>query len=96
MAWTYADWPSESTYADRLTRLRLHLEEVANAMGTSGAVSVQGESRDPSTLQNYYDTLMSKQLPRLEQMAAAEAQADGDAAPITMFGLRFCRAGNPT
>jgi hypothetical protein len=65
MAWTYADWPSQSTPALRLTRLRLHMAEVANEIGKER--SGDGYSRGSGSVTQYYAGLQS-QLTRLESM----------------------------
>ena len=68
MAWTYNDWASQSTPAARLTRLRLHIDEVSAQI--SADISASGKSRSTSTLQTYLDGLMNR-MDRLEQQVGS-------------------------
>jgi hypothetical protein len=48
-AWQYADWRSMSSDAERLARLRLHIEEVTQKMGpdvSGGGMSVSSGNLD--------------------------------------------------
>jgi hypothetical protein len=63
MAWTYSDWPSQTTRAARLTRLRLHVAEVANDIGTEK--SGHGYSEGSGSVVQYHASL-TEQLQRLE------------------------------
>lgn len=65
MAWTYSDWTSQTTATARLTRLRLHMTEVADKI--SNERSGDGVSRGSGSLTQYYDGLRS-QAERLESM----------------------------
>lgn len=55
MSWTYSDFEQQSTDSARLTRLRLHLEEVADAI--SANVASQGHSRSSDPNFNYWSEL---------------------------------------
>ena len=55
MAWTYSDWRSQATDTARLSRLRLHMDEVGAKV--AAAVSDGGASRSTSDLVAYLDTL---------------------------------------
>lgn len=58
MAYTYADYESESTDALRLSRLRLHIAEVSADMGAS--ISADGKSRNTQTLVDYLRMLKDR------------------------------------
>jgi hypothetical protein len=68
MSWTYADGPSQSTVPLRLTRLRLHMAEVANQIGNER--SGDGYSKGSGSLAQYYQGLVN-QAQRLESMPGA-------------------------
>lgn len=55
MAWTYADYESQATNTLRLTRLRLHIDEVEAAI--SADVSGAEFSRSAATLERKLDRL---------------------------------------
>ena len=59
MAYTYADWITQADNATRLTRLRLHIQEVSEAM-TAG-MTADGVSVNPSNLGQYYDMLTKRE-----------------------------------
>lgn len=58
MAWTYADWESQSGDSARLDRLRLHIAEVAQLVGPE--VAGGGMSKGSSSLTNYLRDLRSE------------------------------------
>ena len=65
-AWTYSDWITKaSASAERLERLRLHIQEVANAMAT-GDYTITGRQ-----VQKYYFETYLKGLKNDEQREAA-------------------------
>lgn len=56
MAWTYSDWVTKATgSAERLSRLRLHLQEVTDQIGAS--YSLPGISMSKGELVAYADRL---------------------------------------
>lgn len=56
-AWTYSDWVTKaSNDADRLTRLRSHIQEVSDYIST-GDESVEGATHQKGYLQTYLDKL---------------------------------------
>jgi hypothetical protein len=67
-AWTYADWPSQSTPAARLERARLHLSEVNAAVNT---LDVQGDGYGVSaaSMVQYQQNLMAD-IARMESLPA--------------------------
>lgn len=83
MAWTYADWPSQSTVALRLTRLRLHMAEVANKIGNEQ--SGDGYSKGSGSLSQYYQGLVN-QAQRMESMP-------GSSGGGAVSNLRIVRRG---
>ena len=86
MAWTYSDWPSQTTLAARLTRLRLHYEEVADMIGRE--VSADGKAVSSNANQQYLDRLMT-QLDKLEERVQL---AGGDSGGGRVSQVRFRRA----
>lgn len=64
MAWTYSDYIT-FTGQDRLTRLRLHIQEVSDAL--TARTTTDGETYDPATLTSYLDGLQRKE----QQISAA-------------------------
>jgi len=59
MAWTYSDWVTLTSKSSRLTRLRLHIQEVVDEL--SASVSADGVSFNPSPLTNYLKMLEAKE-----------------------------------
>ena len=56
-AWTYSDWITyETTSATRLSRLRLHIQEVSDKL-SSGSYSIPGFSTSKGELVSYLDRL---------------------------------------
>lgn len=73
MAWTYSDWITYSSgSASRLERLRLHVQEVANAI-QGGAYSIPGLSFGPGGISAYLDSLKEDE----QREAQAVEQATG-------------------
>lgn len=68
MAWTYSDWDQQSTTVARLTRLRLHIQEVADKIQAD--VSAHGYSRQSSPNNQLYESLVA-------QKAVLEKRLDG-------------------
>ena len=67
--WTYGDWRSQTTAADRLARLNLHLQEVSNRIGQerdAGDLSVSSHAL------GRYITLLEEQREKLVPQAAIE------------------------
>lgn len=60
-AWTYSDWITYSSGdATRLSRLRLHIKEVADAIST-GNYSVDNKTHEKDLLQRYLDRLIAQE-----------------------------------
>lgn len=74
MSWTYSDFEQQSTDALRLTRLRLHLAEVENAI--SANVASQGHSRSSDPNFNLLQLLYAR-LDKLETSRAGTRSAGG-------------------
>lgn len=57
MTWTYSDWRSypDSNPSAKLAQLRLHIQEVSDAI--TADVSKHGSSRSSSSLTTYFDRL---------------------------------------
>lgn len=72
MAYTYHNWSSQTSDADKLSRLRLHIDEVSAQMGPN--LSSGGHSRSTDSLNNYLDKLY-KQRDILEGRVAGSARA---------------------
>lgn len=62
MAWTYSDWAQQGTRAAQISRLQLHMQEVADKIDVN--LSAGGSSKSSSHLQTYYDRL-ERQIDRL-------------------------------
>lgn len=58
MAWTYSDWRSQSTTAAKITRLKLHIQEITDAFGPN--VSGSDMSVDRSELRQMAADLEQK------------------------------------
>lgn len=72
-AWTYSDWITyERSSADRLTRLRLHVQEVSDKLA-SGSYSIPGFSTSKGELAAYLDRLTTQE----KEEAAAVGRATG-------------------
>lgn len=67
MSWTYSDYVTyDRTSATRLTRLRLHIQEVSEKIDTE--VSADGKSEQLFSLRLYLDRLLNEEKD-LEQRA---------------------------
>lgn len=72
-AWTYSDWIIyASGDATRLSRLRLHIQEVSNAI-KSGSYSVEGRSRDLAEIQAYLTALLAREKEEATASSASSA-----------------------
>lgn len=72
-AWTYSDWiTKESGSADRLSRLRLHIQEVSDFIST-GNFTTEGKSIDKDNLQNYLGRLLDLEPGEASASAAASS-----------------------
>lgn len=80
MAWTYNDWPSQSTTAAQVTRLKLHMEEVSEAIQAD--TSAGDRSRSSGNLVTYYQGLEA----RLKDL-----EARPDASGVVSGGISFAR-----
>lgn len=70
--WTYSDWiTSASGSTTRLTRLRLHIQEVADRIA-SGTFIQEGKEQHKELLQKYLADLLERE----ESEAAVTATAD--------------------
>lgn len=58
MAWTYSDWISTDG-SSRLTRLRLHIQEVSDALTAS--YQSDGTSYNPAHLNSYLSSLHAQE-----------------------------------
>lgn len=79
MAWTYNDWPTQTTAAARLSRLREHITEVSAKISLE--TSSDGHSRSSSTLQTYLDSLFDHE-------RRLEARTGEAASSYTAFRVR--------
>ena len=70
MAWTYSDWITQSTLTTRLSRLRLHIQEVSAKIDIE--IAGDGKSRASATLGRYYEKLIDQ-----EAALAKRVQAQG-------------------
>jgi len=59
MAWTYSDYATYDYGAARLTRFRLHVQEVSDKIGAE--MSDGGASRSTNALQSYLGILLKGQ-----------------------------------
>jgi hypothetical protein len=81
LAWTYSDWITQTTDSTRLTRLRLHIQEVSDKI--TQEVSSGGNSRSSSALQAYLADIRKEE----KSLAAAVSGASGG-----VSRARFVRA----
>ncbi|MEM8757515.1 MAG: hypothetical protein AAGF47_07015 [Planctomycetota bacterium] len=65
MAWTYSDWVTIKSRADRLARLRLHVQEISEKIDID--YEADGFKRLASPVRLYYDRMM-KEVERLERV----------------------------
>ena len=76
MAWTYSDWPTyTSGSADRLSRLRLHIQEVTNRLEDGSYAADNGTIIDDRSqnLPSYLTTLLKRE----KELDKAVRQASG-------------------
>lgn len=81
MAWTYSDWRQQATDADKLTRLRLHLQEVTDAI--TAEVAGGGMSKSTNSYRSLLDYLQGEE-------RILEARAGGG--PMAS-GINYVRVG---
>ena len=74
--WTYSDWITQSTDALRLSRLNLHIQEVADAL-KPGTFKINGQDVHVEPIQKYLEGLYVRQ---------AQLQARVDVANGTRLG----------
>lgn len=80
-AWLYSDWVTLATGSTaRLTRLRLHIQEVSDAISTGNVSNTKG-SRDKDAIEKY-----------LEKLHALEKTEVGASSASTGLGTSFTRA----
>lgn len=85
MAWTYSDWRSQTTSAAKLSRLRLHMQEITDAIHTRTVqVGADGKSLSRETLMGLLTSLEGQE----KSLAAAAATGGGRAY------VRLSRANN--
>jgi hypothetical protein len=65
MAWTYADYETQTTDTDRLLRLRLHMAEVSDQI-TADITAGGGKSRSSASLTTYR-AMLAERLQELER-----------------------------
>lgn len=71
MSWTYSNWRSQTTPAAQLAQLKLHIQEVTDAI--SADISADGKSRSSGSL----TTLLAALEKRFDQLVAAGAVSGG-------------------
>lgn len=80
-AWTYSDWITLSPgSSERLTRLRLHIQEVSDRISTGNYANPKG-SHDKDALQR-----------ELESLRKIEKDETAASAALTGRGVSFTRA----
>lgn len=83
--WTYSDWITfDQDSSSRLTRLRLHIQEVSDFIST-GNYSKGGRNLDKKFLQDYLDTLFKKEAAE----TTVSGGSTGKAAAFTRGKLLF-------
>ncbi len=79
-SWTYSDWITyESGNALRLSRLRLHIREVADAIST-GNFLIEGKTHSKDLLEKYLQSLLD-----IEQTEAATGAASSSSGNRSFF-----------
>lgn len=73
MAYTYSDWVTQTTRSTRITRLRLHIQEVSDLI--SAKQQFGERDYDPEVLQRYYDSL-TEQLAKLDPTGTGGSTTD--------------------
>lgn len=86
-AWTYSDWITQATDALRLSRLRLHIQEVSDSLARVKTTEEQDRTTERFDLQNYLESL------HVEEKALRSTV--GAAATVGSTGLRFLRTIPP-
>ncbi len=71
--WTYSDYITQATTATRLTRLRLHIQEVSNALSSPQSVNSGGHGLSQFDLTELLKDLKAEEA----QLAAATASGGG-------------------
>lgn len=57
-SWAYSDWITKASgSSDRLSRLRLHVQEVSDEIA-SGSYAQEGKSKEKGLLESYLRTLL--------------------------------------
>jgi hypothetical protein len=74
VAWTYSDYESQSTDAARLSRLRLHKQEITDQIAKDYAVA--GRSVQTAHLVSYISTIVDPRLRELESRVGTESGAN--------------------
>lgn len=72
-AWTYSDWITQTDASTRLSRLRLHVQEVSDAMANPQGVNSSSHGVQKFDLQGYLKELRAEE----SSLAAASATAGG-------------------
>lgn len=72
MNWTYSDWRSQGSAAARLARLRLHMQEVSDAIASAQSLAKDGASKSTHDYVGYLAELQREEH-RLEMKADAAA-----------------------
>lgn len=57
MAWTYSDWITQTSGSTRLSQLRLHIQEVSNAIQANQTINVNGRQIGKFALVDYLKQL---------------------------------------
>lgn len=74
MGWTYSDYESQATPALRLTKLRLHINEVNAVMGKELTVGMRSERSE--SLQTHLEKTLYPRLRELEKDADSDRLAE--------------------
>ena len=56
-SWTYADWITQTNKADKLSRLKLHYQEVSQALAAPLSQSIDGMGYSRNQLGSYLEFL---------------------------------------
>lgn len=80
MAWTYQDWPSQSTPAAELARLNLFISELMGAVGKE--VDADGKHVSSSEIRAMLDTMMAERT----RLQARGGRAIGGGVSVAGFG----------
>lgn len=85
MAWTYADWKSQATLSLRLSRLRLHMAEVAQRIGNE--LGADGKNRGSFAVRLYYQDLQGEEK-ELEKRVERTTASDGASGMFSQVRFR--------